>query len=145
MAQTKAEKAAYNRKWRLSNKERLQDYEKSPKRKASRRVYMKRYGARWAKANPEKRKEVEANYRKRRQALIDILKSEPCTDCGKTFLPCAMDFDHVRGKKKASIKDLTNGASMEALLAEIRKCELVCSNCHRIRTWTRRSTRGSGA
>ena len=32
-------------------------------------------------------------------------------------------------------------SSREKILAEVAKCDVVCSNCHRIRTWlTREST-----
>jgi hypothetical protein len=44
-----------------------------------------------------------------------------------------MDFDHVRGTKifEISKKPTTN---KEVILAEIEKCDIICSNCHRIRT-----------
>ena len=47
-----------------------------------------------------------------------------------------MDFDHLRDKKF----NISNSMGMPeaALLAEIAKCEVVCSNCHRIRTEKRR-------
>ena len=48
-----------------------------------------------------------------------------------------MDFDHVRGKTAGISRLLQANVSMTRLLAEIAKCDLVCSNCHRIRTWNR--------
>lgn len=48
-----------------------------------------------------------------------------------------MDFDHVSGVKTANISDLLSG-SEERLLAELRFTELVCANCHRLRTQARR-------
>jgi hypothetical protein len=46
-----------------------------------------------------------------------------------------MDFDHVRGEKTVNLARLRNSRSAWAkLVAEIEKCEVVCSNCHRIRT-----------
>jgi len=44
-----------------------------------------------------------------------------------------MDFDHVRGEKLGTVSDLIFG-EIENLLDEMDKCELVCANCHRIRT-----------
>lgn len=65
-------------------------------------------------------------------------KYEPCVDCGVHFPPICMDFDHVNGDKVAGISRMVNGAvSLDKLQAEINKCELVCSNCHRIRTYNR--------
>ena len=37
---------------------------------------------------------------------------------------------------------VTRGVAMEMILEEIAKCDLVCANCHRMRTWTRGKTRG---
>jgi len=49
-----------------------------------------------------------------------------------------MDFDHVRGEKVLSISAMVHkGFSWESILAEIAKCDVVCSNCHRIRTAAR--------
>jgi hypothetical protein len=67
-----------------------------------------------------------------RQVLRD-LKANPCEDCHQSFPPCVMDFDHIRGKKRRNIGQLLKN-SLGVLLAEIEKCELVCANCHRIRT-----------
>lgn len=64
------------------------------------------------------------------------LKSKPCTDCKQTYPPCVMDFDHVRGVKIKPVSDFLS--SFKAIDEEIEKCELVCSNCHRIRTQQRR-------
>lgn len=70
-------------------------------------------------------------------AYVNTLKAAPCSDCGGTFPPCAMDFDHVRGEKRRGIAAAI-GRSRAALLRELEKCELVCANCHRIRTHIRR-------
>jgi hypothetical protein len=48
-----------------------------------------------------------------------------------------MDLDHVRGTKEFKISEAVHhayGASFERLYAEIAKCEVVCANCHRLRT-----------
>ena len=54
-----------------------------------------------------------------------------------------MDFDHVRGTKEFILGHTGRGgvnhfnAGIKKLKAEIEKCDLVCSNCHRIRTFER--------
>lgn len=73
---------------------------------------------------------------------MDDLKSAPCVDCGKVYPPYVMHFDHVpgRGIKLFNIGAWTGGrtvSTMESLLEEIAKCDLVCANCHAIRTWER--------
>ena len=88
----------------------------------------------------EKRRLYSARYRiehpewkqKARNRLVQ-LKSAPCMDCGGTFPPECMDFDHVRGTKSFNVGE-NFYISEEKLLAEVAKCDLVCANCHRIRT-----------
>jgi hypothetical protein len=80
---------------------------------------------------------------KRRKEIhewFDELKRKPCTDCGGTFPIICMDFDHLDANTKiCNLATLVgDGYSKERILAEIAKCDLVCSNCHRIRTEKRR-------
>ena len=80
----------------------------------------------------------ERNRRRREQFRKVVLeaKDRPCADCGIKYPPFVMDFDHVTGSKKFNISVATNSASsLKSLLAEIDKCEVVCSNCHRFRTF----------
>jgi len=44
-----------------------------------------------------------------------------------------MDFDHI-GEKRVEVSRLIYVSGTAALLSEIEKCEVVCANCHRIRT-----------
>lgn len=69
--------------------------------------------------------------------MIDSLKDVPCVDCGNRYDPCVMDFDHVEEDKSFNVSSGKN-MSWEKLKQEIDKCEVVCSNCHRIRTRDRR-------
>lgn len=78
-------------------------------------------------------------HRQKMRALVASLKASPCVDCGQTFPPCAMDFDHVRGGKVLGVASLVSLGSKERILAEIAKCELVCACCHRVRTQARKS------
>lgn len=68
------------------------------------------------------------------------IKSHPCADCGGSFHTEAMDFDHVRSPKLDRVANMWRYARI-TVLAEIAKCDLVCANCHRIRTESRRATR----
>lgn len=84
-----------------------------------------------AKAKRSNRKRVEVI----RRALQE-LKAVPCADCGGVFPGCAMDFDHVRGVKAFNVGEAVR-RSKTALLREAAKCDIVCSNCHRRRTYLR--------
>ena len=69
----------------------------------------------------------------RARVWVYALKDKPCVDCGGKFPPECMDFDHVRGEKLFSVM-MRLTASKVRLETEIAKCDLVCANCHRIRT-----------
>lgn len=76
-----------------------------------------------------------ARIRARNRRLLKRAKAVPCADCGVRYEAVVMDFDHVRGVKRANVSLLAgSGASEEAILAEIAKCDVVCANCHRERT-----------
>jgi hypothetical protein len=67
------------------------------------------------------------------------LKAFPCMDCGGTFHPAAMQFDHRPGTTKvADLASLARDGSTHLFGLELAKCDLVCANCHAIRTFERR-------
>lgn len=70
--------------------------------------------------------------------FIRDAKAKPCSDCGGEFHYAAMDFDHVRGEKAGEVAEFQRSGNLPRLIAEIEKCDLVCANCHRVRTWDRR-------
>jgi hypothetical protein len=68
------------------------------------------------------------------RAYVEGVKSQPCKDCGVSYPPYLMDFDH-RGDKIRNVSDMAHrSVGLETLKAEIAKCDVVCANCHRIRT-----------
>lgn len=78
-------------------------------------------------------------YRSFIQGKIDEFKrGKPCMDCGGVFPTYVMDFDHL-SDKLFNIGGVAGKVSWEKVLQEIEKCELVCANCHRIRTHDRKS------
>lgn len=88
----------------------------------------------------EKKKSVQRNilYRKRNKEYVNTVKSAPCTDCKNQYHPFVMDFDHTGDNKEHIIsKMVATPFSLDKIKAEIAKCELVCSNCHRMRTLKR--------
>jgi len=67
------------------------------------------------------------------QAMLEF-KARPCLDCGLTFHFAAMDCDHRDPKTKTGDPaTLFRNGAHEAFMAELEKCDPVCSNCHRIR------------
>jgi len=115
----------------------------------------------WVENNREKHNRNVREYRARRyasegqwhnnspkavaaKAWMNEIKSKPCRDCGGIFEVCCMDFDHREGTKKTyNIGSMfAHHYSAELIQIELDKCDLVCANCHRIRTRDRRI--GSG-
>ena len=69
------------------------------------------------------------------------LKDGPCADCGNCYPYYVMQWDHLPGEEKEfTVGDMASRKlSKERLLKEIEKCELVCANCHAMRTFNRQS------
>lgn len=85
--------------------------------------------------NAEKKREV--------RAYVRAAKSRPCMDCGGVFDPICMDFDHRPGEVKLyNVAQLNS--SIPAVKREIAKCDLVCANCHRLRTASRARSKAVG-
>jgi len=72
-----------------------------------------------------------------RDYVRNIKESNSCIDCGTSYHYSQMDFDHLEGKKQTIARLANSEASIKTIKQEIAKCELVCSNCHRLRTWNR--------
>ena len=87
------------------------------------------------KAKKRSRRVVEENKVK----ICDYLESHPCIDCKEENI-IVLEFDHLRDKHKDVMRMVANSCAWERVLKEIAKCEVVCCNCHRIRTMTRRGT-----
>jgi hypothetical protein len=98
----------------------------TPERKAYQKAY---YATSMYRAAWRRRKEKQRDW-------IKALKDKPCADCGNKFPPECMDFDHRgRSQKKFGISGaISSTRGNPAILEEIAKCDLVCANCHRIRT-----------
>ena len=72
-----------------------------------------------------------------KREFLNKAKDIPCADCGKKYPFYVMDFDHKKHQLK--IKDVaymvTRNWSLDKIKVEVEKCEVVCANCHRIRTY----------
>lgn len=102
----------------------------------------KRIFDKWVKQNNDKYKELCLNSKKQKlevlNAIINEAKNNPCLDCGLKYSIKSMDFDHLGDKKYKISHFRSNAYSVETLKKELSKCDLVCANCHRLRTLKRR-------
>jgi hypothetical protein len=72
----------------------------------------------------------------RRAKRINAYKTaKGCQLCGYNQNAVALDFDHLNPtEKKFTISHRLNHSTIKTLFTEIRKCRILCANCHRITT-----------
>lgn len=103
-------------------------------------------------SDPKKQREyAKKHYRQNKQRYLDrnrvnrlklrkyinsIKETSPCTDCGINYPYYVMDFDHLSDKEGLIIQ-FVKANNRKKLEDEIAKCEIVCSNCHRVRSFRR--------
>jgi len=80
-----------------------------------------------AKTQMIRRRKVEFAFRYKRLCGCKICKEKD---------PIVLDFDHKDGVNKLGnlCEMINNSYSMKTIKAEIRKCDVLCANCHRRRT-----------
>lgn len=54
-----------------------------------------------------------------------------CERCGYNNCMAAFDFHHERGIKEENVQFFIENGSRQKTLKEIKKCILLCANCHR--------------
>lgn len=68
-----------------------------------------------------------------RRDIVDDAKNKPCADCKQSFPSPVMHFHHRDPSYKVSeVANLMKG-KLDILLAEIKKCDILCTNCHILR------------
>jgi hypothetical protein len=106
-----------------------------------RRAYDRRYYQEHGKAARRVRK--RARMLEARAWMAALKEGVPCADCGQVFPVFVMHWDHLPGYQKVGcISEMVGSRSRTITLAELEKCELVCGNCHVLRTISR-SGRGA--
>ncbi len=108
-------------------------YKNIDDRKAASKRHYEANKVRYVERNKRYREEIRAFVR-------GVKENSPCQDCNKNYPYYVMDFDHLEDKK-FDINFLASTGRIGALKVEIKKCEVVCANCHRIRTHIRSKSR----
>ena len=75
------------------------------------------------------------------QYIRQIKSSNPCADCNKLYPYWVMEFDHLSSKQKrfGINKWHESTKNFQEVENEIKKCDVVCSNCHKDRTYKRQN------
>jgi len=81
-----------------------------------------------------KYKDVQQALNRKNKALLrvrlrEIKEKNPCL-CGEDCVAC-LDFHHLSGKEDTISRMLSNTYGWDRLVLELRKCCVICSNCHR--------------
>lgn len=89
-------------------------------------------------ANKEKyaasRKCNTPHYRKRNKSYVDRVKMfKGCAHCGYKKCSMALEFHHTdsANKKLAISKLVSHNYCIATIKTELRKCVILCANCHR--------------
>jgi len=98
------------------------------------------YMNKWKMANSElvksnNKKHNKLTLLKNRQNLFNFIKDKCCIDCGnkdhRTF-----QFHHRDPKIKKDNINRMMSSTWKTLFSEIEKCDILCANCHQIKTFT---------
>lgn len=65
--------------------------------------------------------------------FLNFKKTLKCAECGNNDFR-VLDFDHIdRSTKEFNVADgIQGGFSIEKLMNEVSKCQVLCANCHRM-------------
>jgi len=148
--------SSYNKQWREENKERIA--QRNLKYRIENNEILKERNRKWYKEHRDEQtkkmrdrfhnqteqerehwnKIQSTNKRMRklvkRKFIRDSKIGKKCNTCG--FIckdPATHDYHHVKGKKLMAIAQMSsNDYSLEAIKKEIKKCILLCRNCHAV-------------
>jgi hypothetical protein len=120
----------------------LEEFNRLTKAKDGRQPACRECNRRWHAENKERHNALihERNKRHRsekRRLMLEYLLSHPCVVCGESD-PAVLEFDHLRDKRLNVSEMMNRDYPWGSVLREIEKCEVVCANCHRRRTYARR-------
>ena len=125
----KAKRAECDRRYREENKDKKEEYYKkyTEEHKEQKREYDKRY----RELNKEKKSEQNRKYRKNARIKCREYLGGKCVKCGTTH---NLQFDHIkRDTKKYEITPKLS-YKFDYLKEELNKCQLLCVDCHKIKT-----------
>lgn len=77
---------------------------------------------------------AKQQYRAGRLKILEYFMEHSCVSCGESN-PVVLEFHHTDPSTKLGcVSNLVKTKNWEIVLEEIRKCVVLCANCHRIET-----------
>jgi len=70
--------------------------------------------------------------------IQEYKSNKSCADCKENYPYWILEFDHLSNKEFTISQFRSHRISLEKIKEEIQKCEVVCSNCHKNRTFSRK-------
>jgi len=100
-------------------------------------IYVKKDGSKTQKYKPScKRCEIVPRELASKQKVVDAVKflgmKMECTRCGYNEHYAALTFHHLIPKEKSFNISSGKAVGREKLIEEMRKCIILCANCHNI-------------
>lgn len=117
--------------WRNRREGKRKGYCKDCQNKDSRKHYAANRGRYVHKAR-------EAKW-KVREWFEQMMLGRGCENCGEDH-PAVLDFHHEEGKEFTISSAVGDGLSIRRIEEEIKKCTILCSNCHRKHHYNERFT-----
>lgn len=107
-----------------------------PSTDAGRAARRKWYAANRERQLPQSRANKVRYVERNVEYVLAIKRTAVCADCDLSYPAPVMEFDHREDEDKdADISKMARWpVSLARLVAEIAKCDLVCANCHRLRS-----------
>lgn len=116
--------------------------ERNPELYRSRRRIMAKRRWQVRKTDPghifSQRTATHQNQQSKKVIMKEIKIKNPCQDCGRFWDPVCMSFDHRAPADKAFDMHRSHTMSWANLIRELKKCDVVCLNCHALRTMKQR-------
>ena len=123
-------KRGYSKTYAKKHPEKIKEYQKNHV------TDKKKYDNEYRKNHPDKIKERDSkNVIRRRENKIKAVEylGGHCADCKNEFPPYVYEFHHLDPTIKEFNVSLIMGRKWEGILPELKKCVLLCANCHKIR------------
>jgi hypothetical protein len=94
--------------------------------------HYEKYGRKWYEKNKEKQLAANARVKqRRRKEWAEFKATLSCTQCGENH-PATLDFHHTDPTQKDNgVYRLISSGHFKRAHEEIKKCIVLCANCHR--------------
>jgi len=87
---------------------------------------------------------MRAYFKNRYDANVEFIArykiEQGCADCGCNEHHAMLEFDHIMPRLRGTVASQM-GKSLKVIMEEVARCEVVCGNCHNMRTWRRNQER----